>query len=213
MAGPSLGDRLGQFIQAILIVYIAWKYYKNNVQSKICAANDPNCADDYFSSNYAESRTKFLSHSRAIPGANTYHIPIASDNTGDQTDDLFMDITILNENSLSNHLLLHLSGVHGVEGYVGSGVQNYILHQIENGLMSLDDGTANQPPPIIIFVHAVNPFGFNSTRRVNEDGIDLNRNLKTEAQWEALSNGGPNKFHYEDCSGFFNPSFHLETFR
>ena len=75
-------------------------------------ANDPNCADDYFSANYIESREKFLMHSQAIPGANTYHIPIYEDY--DETP-LFTDITILNEDSLSDHLLLHLSGVHGVE--------------------------------------------------------------------------------------------------
>jgi len=209
MARATVNDRIGQIFQAILIAYIAYKYYKKNVQSKICAVNDPDCADIYFSSSYTESRDKFLSHSRAIPGANTYHIPIHES----YADPLFTDITILNEDSSSNHLLLHLSGVHGVEGYTGSGIQNYLLHQIESGSLSLhEDYEGAAPPPIIVFVHAVNPFGFHTTRRVNEHNIDLNRNLKTEAQWKELHGKGPNAFHYEDCSGFFNPSFHIETF-
>jgi len=40
---------------------------------------------------------------------------------------LFIDITIINENSESNHLILHTVGVHGVEGFAGSAVQNSML--------------------------------------------------------------------------------------
>jgi hypothetical protein len=29
--------------------------------------------------------------------------------------------------------------------------------------------------PTLVFVHAVNPFGFANNRRVNEENIDLNR--------------------------------------
>jgi len=208
MARPTLFDRLGQFVQAVLIAYIAWKYYKKNVESKVCAVTDSNCADTYFSATYTESREKFLSRSRAIRGAKTYHLPI-HETYGDA---LFTDITILNEESSSEHLLLHLSGVHGVEGYTGSGIQNHLLHQIESGAISLrEESEGAEPPPIVVFVHAVNPFGFHTTRRQNEDNVDLNRNLKTEAQWTALRESGPNAFHYEECDGFFNPSFHIEA--
>jgi hypothetical protein len=70
----------------------------------------------------------------------------------------------------ASRVLLTTSGVHGVEGYCGSGVQC--------GLLSKGaDLLKNAPDTAIVHVHAVNPYGFSYGRRVNEDNIDLNRNF------------------------------------
>jgi hypothetical protein len=60
------------------------------------------------------------------------------------------------------------SATHGVEGFCGSGAQ--IDWLMQGGPASLPDGVA------VLLVHALNPFGFAWQRRVNEDGVDLNRN-------------------------------------
>jgi hypothetical protein len=62
-----------------------------------------------------------------------------------------------------------VSGTHGVEGYCGSACQ----------LALLNGGLVRTAPPNTAFllVHALNPYGFAYDRRVNEDNVDLNRNV------------------------------------
>jgi hypothetical protein len=61
-------------------------------------------------------------------------------------------------------LLIHISGVHGIEGYLGSAVQTAILKE------SSAKGKAS-----LLFVHAVNPYGMMLGRRANAENVDLNR--------------------------------------
>lgn len=67
----------------------------------------------------------------------------------------------------ARHILLLTSGLHGIEGFAGSALQT--------------DDLRHAPPPApasaVIYVHALNPYGFAYNRRVNEDNIDLNRNF------------------------------------
>jgi Protein of unknown function (DUF2817) len=67
------------------------------------------------------------------------------------------------------------SGLHGVEGFFGSAVQIGVLGQWAQ---------RNGPPPGIryLFLHALNPYGFDRVRRWNEDNVDPNRNFLTEGQ-------------------------------
>jgi hypothetical protein len=65
--------------------------------------------------------------------------------------------------------LIHLSGVHGVEGHLGSLVQNEILKL-----------RLAQLPFQVVVVHIVNPFGFQKSRRTNINNVDLNRNSLNE---------------------------------
>jgi len=60
-----------------------------------------------------------------------------------------------------------MSGVHGIEGFAGSAVQ----------LQVLDDSVACRGDFDLLLIHAMNPFGFENRRRVNEDNIDINRNF------------------------------------
>jgi hypothetical protein len=61
-----------------------------------------------------------------------------------------------------------ISSTHGVEGYCGSGFQVDWLASV--GAAGLPRDTA------AVMVHAINPYGFAWTRRVTEEGNDLNRN-------------------------------------
>ncbi len=72
-------------------------------------------------------------------------------------------------------VLLVVSGTHGVEGYLGSALQIDHLRGVLDGVDRPDDVA-------VVFVHALNPFGFSWVRRVNEDNVDLNRNF---VDWEA----------------------------
>lgn len=64
-------------------------------------------------------------------------------------------------------LLVVQSATHGIEGFAGSAVQAALLHESP----ALPDDTA------LLLLHAMNPWGFSHRRRVDDAGIDLNRNF------------------------------------
>ncbi len=125
---------------------------------------------NYFSTSYREARDKFLDAANTA-GANIYSIK--NPNTGPNGEPLFTDIASIGSMDAKNILFLS-SGTHGVEGFAGSGIQIGLLRE---GIV------ANANSDIcILFVHAVNPYGFAHLRRVNEDNVDLNRNFIDHTQ-------------------------------
>ena len=83
-------------------------------------------------------------------------------------------------------LLVTISATHGVEGFCGSAVQVDWMQRIEN--KPLPNGTA------VLHIHALNPYGFAWIRRVNEDGVDLNRNF-VEFAMPLAANPGYDELH------------------
>ena len=67
---------------------------------------------------------------------------------------------------MARNVVLHLTGVHGVEAYTGSAVQLATLA----ALPPLQEDTA------LVLLHAFNPWGMAWRRRTNENNVDLNRN-------------------------------------
>lgn len=65
--------------------------------------------------------------------------------------------------------MLMVSGTHGVEGYYGSDCQIAWLDALDEKALPADTA--------LLLVHLLNPWGAAHLRRVNEDNIDLNRNL------------------------------------
>ena len=81
--------------------------------------------------------------------------------------------------------LVHLSGTHGVEAYAGSAVQLALLER-----WAAEPSSAPSARGVrVVLVHVLNPFGFYCSRRWNEQGADLNRNMLVRA-WES-NRGGP----------------------
>jgi len=123
----------------------------------------------HFSQSYAEARAKFLAAARvrqlgveshALAG---YH--------GIDGEALAIDVALLGAPDAKGLLVL-TSATHGIEGYCGSGVQIGLLEDAGFVRATRDAGAA------VLFVHAVNPYGFSHGRRVNEDNVDLNRNFR-----------------------------------
>ncbi len=81
---------------------------------------------------------------------------------------LYLDLAWFGDLTAEKVLVL-ISGTHGVEGYCGSGIQ---VGSIKTGWHnSVDSDIA------IAMIHGLNPYGMSHLRRVNEDGVDLNRNF------------------------------------
>ena len=121
---------------------------------------------DYFSASYTEARGKF----RAAAEAGGAHLTAYRLQThrGPSGDALSIDVAVIGS-AMAQHGLLLISGTHGVEGFCGSGCQvGFFVDRLHEALPA--DGVA-------VLVHALNPYGFAWLRRVNEDGVDLNRNF------------------------------------
>lgn len=122
----------------------------------------------HFSASYREARNKFLvaAERGRLPVQSHVH-PVHS---GAEGEALAMDVVRIGA-AHARSLLIVSSGVHGAEGFCGSGCQIALLHDDELLARVERSGMA------LLLVHAVNPYGFSHLRRVNEDGIDLNRNF------------------------------------
>ncbi|MBU2570727.1 MAG: M14 family metallopeptidase [Gammaproteobacteria bacterium] len=116
-----------------------------------------------FSTDYFDARDKFLSACSSQPGhlRRFQHSLLAGDNQP-----LSTEVFWLGEKQVSKVLVI-ISATHGVEGFCGSAAQ---INWLRHAPMPTGD-TA------VLFVHALNPFGFAHLRRVNEDNVDLNRNF------------------------------------
>jgi len=121
-----------------------------------------------FSNSYAEAREKFLAAAAAKGlSVDSYELPLR----GTDGETLATDVVLDGPNGASN-LLIVISGCHGVEGYCGSAIQTGLLEVAPDPKDRVD--AANTA---VLYVHAVNPYGFSHTRRATQENVDLNRNF------------------------------------
>jgi hypothetical protein len=119
----------------------------------------------HFPQNYLEARDKFraaVAHAK-VP-LTSFENPFALAPNGAA---LSTDVALFGPEDARNLLVL-ISGVHGVEGFAGSGCQVALIERVR--LVALPVSTA------VLVVHAMDPYGFAWQRRVNEHGVDLNCN-------------------------------------
>jgi hypothetical protein len=119
-----------------------------------------------FSESYAEARAKFCSAAASQGGAiRSWFNPHAHGPNGEK---LYLDTARFGPADAANMLVM-ISSTHGVEGHCGSGAQIAWLRTGGAGKLPANTG--------VLIVHAINPYGFAWTRRVNEDNVDINRNF------------------------------------
>ena len=122
-------------------------------------------APRHFSESYAEARTRFLEAvARAGASVESFENPVGKGPAGET---LATDVALFGPSN-ARHLLVLMSGTHGVEGFAGSGIQTSMIEGLR--FRSLPARTA------VLVIHAINPYGFAWLRRTNEHNIDLNRN-------------------------------------
>jgi hypothetical protein len=120
-----------------------------------------------FSQRYAEARTKFLAAAEAAELDVHSHIHPLLGQDGEQ---LAMDV-VLDGTPGAQRLLVLTSACHGVEGFCGSGVQVSLLQDAAWRRAAAEAGVA------VLYVHALNPYGFSWWRRTTQENVDLNRNF------------------------------------
>lgn len=117
---------------------------------------------------YDECRARFLAsiRRRSLP-LDRYRIGAL----GPDGQALTIDVSSLGPRRPRRSLVV-LSGVHGVEGYLGSALQVDLLDRLDIADLPDDLG--------LVVVHAVNPWGMAWWRRQNESNVDLNRNWRRD---------------------------------
>ena len=167
-------------------------------------------AECFFSKSYNKARDKFLQSAR-LAGAKLLKYNVS--------DELVTDVAIFHGRSES--VFVHISGTHGPEGFSGSAIQAAALQLIAQDrraklmrgsgkpeLLHLElPNMVDKDNPTMIFIHALNPYGFHNNRRVNEDNVDLNRNFLTAEQFEFVTNRDPNFAGYVDFEPLLNPEY------
>lgn len=118
---------------------------------------------DYFSKSYALARSRFIAAACAA-GATMEELHFDTKGPGGMP--LAIEIARFGAAD-PQRVVIHTSGVHGVEGFAGSAIQ---LALLESGFAIPEDGA-------VILVHCINPYGMAWLRRVNERNVDLNRNF------------------------------------
>ncbi len=123
---------------------------------------------DAFSTRYAQAREKFI-QAAINAGVPVTHYPL--DLPGRDGEALAVDVACQGPAD-AKHVLMVSSGVHGVEGYCGSGAQVALLRDAAWAQRVHGSGVA------VLYVHALNPHGFSHLRRVTQENVDLNRNFQ-----------------------------------
>ena len=140
-----------------------------------------------FSQDCAEARARFLRAARAA-GAELAVLDLEA--KGPRGENLAIDIAWFGATH-PRTVLVHCCGVHGIEAFAGSAVQ---LEWLSRGEPAAAKDAA------IVLVHVANPYGMAWLRRVNENNVDLNRNVL--AAGEKYSGAPP---LYRKIERFLNP--------
>jgi len=125
-----------------------------------------------FSQSYAEARAKFMAATEAA-GLDVHSHPHPM--LGRDGEALAMDV-VRDGPADAAAVLLITSACHGVEGFCGSGLQVSLLGDAALRQAARVAGVA------MVYVHALNPYGFSWWRRTTHENVDLNRNFQDFSQ-------------------------------
>ena len=156
MRGPTAGAGAAIVVATCAILVGVFPY--DDEEPSSCPYREESC---HFAENYVSARANFR---EAASGAGAgLHVLRISD-----APDLTIDVAVLDDDDEGaargplRPTLVHLTGVHGVEGYAGSAVQLALLRGWTD-----DDGQRRRHFAItrprgvrVVLVHAINPYGY-----------------------------------------------------
>lgn len=111
----------------------------------------------------------------------------------DESDNLYIDNIYLPSTDKNTNLIILTTGVHGIEGYIGSVMLDVFFEEVYPTLDTTDTG--------VLIVANVNPYGMKYMRRYNENNVDLNRNFIED--WDSFDTSS-NK-EYPKVVSFLQP--------
>jgi len=189
------------FIGLIVIIVgiIGFTTYQFNTYKPQAVTQKVNSDNlQYFQESYDDCRKSFLGEADKIKGIYK-NVSISNLKIESKVDpDLTIDYCYIPAQKTFKRLFVLTSAVHGVEGYVGSAVQQMFLNELLKEI-SLDNMG-------LLLIHGINPYGFKYKRRVTENNVDLNRNCSTDKTlFESVNSG------YSDLNAMLNPTNKANT--
>ena len=122
---------------------------------------------DSFLNEYEAVRTHLTASADALKAqgkqVEMYAYPV------DEGDGLYIDTFYVPGEKEQKNLIVLTTGVHGIEGYIGSVMLDVFWKEIYPGINSENTG--------VLVLANVNPYGMKYHRRYNENNVDLNRNF------------------------------------
>ena len=178
---------------SLVLLVLAYAYIGYNAWSpgEVKVAADSGSLR-YYQASYADCRSSF--RQKALEMKSRFDsVEVFPIHVNSKTDnDLTIDVCYIPAQNKKFKLLILSSGIHGVEGFVGSAVQQMVMNELITKNLVAETG--------ILFIHAMNPYGFKNFRRVSENNIDLNRNFETDTTLFSFKNEG-----YTALYGLLNP--------
>jgi hypothetical protein len=193
ISGIIIGIILIPIIGGISYFYIAFNNFSIKDSYEMKADNLT-----YYNESYVEARKEFRLKSDELsikyPETKNFNIKVES-----KTDsNLTIDFCFIPGSKETEKLFILSSGVHGVEGYVGSAVQLFFMNNYITDEFLEKTG--------VLLIHSVNPYGFKYTRRVTENNVDLNRNSDIDKKLFKTINDG-----YPKVYDLINPQGKVKT--
>ena len=123
---------------------------------------------DVFYDEYDDVRAHFMDTVNELKGAG-YDVQLRS-HAIDEKDGLYIDSLYIPATDKQTNLIVITTGVHGIEGYIGSVMLDVFWKEIYASEI-------NKANTGVLVVANVNPYGMKYHRRYNENNVDLNRNF------------------------------------
>lgn len=123
---------------------------------------------DVFYDEYDDVRAHFMDTVNELKGAG-YDVQLSS-HAIDEKDGLYIDSLYIPAIDKQTNLIVITTGVHGIEGYIGSVMLDVFWKEIYASEI-------NKANTGVLVVANVNPYGMKYHRRYNENNVDLNRNF------------------------------------
>ena len=193
ISGIFIGIILITVIGGISYFYVAFNNFSPKDKYQMSGNNLK-----YFNESYVEARKEFRLKSEELcikyPGTKNFDIKVESKIDSNLT----IDFCFIPGSEKTDKIFILSSGVHGVEGYVGSAVQLFFMNNYINEELLEKTG--------VLLIHSVNPYGFKYTRRVTENNVDINRNSGIDKKLFQRKNEG-----YPKVYNLINPKGKVKT--
>lgn len=145
-----------------------------------------------FYNSYEESKKAFIERYDDIR-KRWSNATLTQKNVVDNDENLTINTIQCDALTKKQNLIIITTGLHGIEGYVGSAM---IQKFMDNQFYALNPANTG-----LAVVHPINPWGMKHFRRVNENNIDLNRNFIDD--FETFNNSI--NIHYTKINDILNP--------
>ena len=123
---------------------------------------------DVFYDEYDDVRAHLMQTVNELKGEG-YDVQLSS-HAIDENDGLYIDSLYIPATEKQTNLIVITTGVHGIEGYIGSVMLDVFWKEIYSSEI-------NKANTGVLVVANVNPYGMKYHRRYNENNVDLNRNF------------------------------------